>query len=241
MFIIVSGATGSGKTYFATKKLLLRDWYNGIDIVANISIWTEKYTRWWRKPKEPGNNNQFEHIEDTYHLEHCSILFDDGGKVFNSKRWESISLEFADKLQTARHDFLTFIATTPSIKRIYNEFRQLTHRWIYCECVFKIGNEYFNLFSLHRWRDLNIDDIEIVEDDKLARPVSNWHYYTICFLSKKFYDTHAKIKNHKYKMIWATIENRPILTILPYTMQLKDATSLWRSLKSGFTQNKPKS
>jgi len=241
MFIIVTGSTGSGKTYLATKKLLLKDWQNVIDIYANIEIFTEGFKRFFKRSKDPGENYQFEHIEDTYHLEHGTVLFDDAGKVFNSKRWESISLEFADKLQTARHDFLTFIATAPSIKRIYNEFRQLTHRWFYCECVFKIGNEYFNFFSLHRWCELNIDDIEVVEDDKLARPISKWHYYPIWFGSKKFYDTHAKIKKHKYKMIWATIENRPILTIMPYTMQLKDAMNLWRSLKSGFIQNKPRS
>lgn len=238
MFIIVSGATGSGKSYFVTKNFVLKDWYKGIDVFSNIRLYRDKYKRWWRKPKNPGTILEFEHIEDTYHLEHGTVLFDDAGKVFNSKRWESISLEFADKLQTARHDFLKFIATAPSIKRIYNEFRQLTHKWFYCECCFKIGSEYFNFLSLHRWRELNIDDIEIVEDDKLARPISRWHYYFIWFGSKKYYDTHAQIKSNKYKMIWVAIEDRKILTILPYTMQLKDGMNLWRSLKSGFIQNK---
>ncbi len=240
MFTQITGATGAGKT-FLTVKFILKDWYSGENIRSNIDLYTKKFKRYFRKPKKPGSYLRFEHIEDTYHMEECTILFDDAGKVFNSKRWADISLEFADKLQTSRHDLLHFYATAPSIKRIYNEFRQLVHNWIYCEKLFGIGTERFNLFSLHRYRYLDIDDIETCEDDKLANPVSRYKYFVIWLGSKRYYDTHAKISNRKYKMTWSMIENRRILTILPNTLQLKDAMNLWRSLKSGYTQSKPRS
>jgi len=240
MMIIVSGATGAGKTYLTTKKFVIKKWFKGENITSNIHLYVDRYRRWGKKPKNSGQYTLFEQIEDTYHLENQVVLFDDAGKVFNSKRWAEISLEFADKLQTHRHDHLTFFATTPSIKRIYNEFRQLTHHWFFCEKVFGIGNEYFNLFSLHRYRELNIDDIETVDDDKLARPLTRNKYFFIWYGSKRYYDTHAKIKNQKYKQIWTTINDRRILVIQPNTMSLKEGMSLWQSLKNGYTQNRRK-
>jgi len=233
MLIVVSGATGSGKT-FLTVKMIAKAYKKGETIHSNIDLSYRRNIR----TKTPGCVYRFDYIEDTYHLESTNVLFDDAGKVFNSKRWEDISLEFADKLQTHRHDLLTFYATTPSIKRLYNEFRQLTHKWIRVERVFGFGTEKNNFFSVHRWCELDIDQIEIIEDDKLATPISNYKYFFIWLGSKRLYDTHAQIAHKKYKLQYTKVDGRQIITILPNTMSLKDGMSLWRSLKSGYTQSK---
>lgn len=241
MLIHISGATGAGKTYVATKYFTLDNWYHSEDVYSNIDLYVSKYKKWiFKKPKNPGTIYRFEHIEDTYHLENCTVLFDDAGKVFNSKRWAEISLEFADKLQTHRHDKLKFISTSPSIKRIYNEFRLLVHRWYYVEKVFQIGTEDKNFLSLHRYCELDIDQIETAETDKMADRVSRYKYFILGLWSKRYYDTHAQIKSHKYKQIWTKLNNQEQLVICPNTMSLKDALSLQRSLKSGFTLNRQK-
>lgn len=240
MFTILTGPTGSGKTQYAVRKLVLPAWLKGTTIYTNIELNFEKYKRFWLfKPKKVGKIYRFEAIEDIYHVENALIFFDDAGKVFNSKRWKEISLEFADKLQTSRHDLLDFIATAPSAKRIYNEFRALTHQWIYCEKVFMVGGELFNFLSMHRIVPKDIDIMEDVSKDVQAEDMGITRYrFLSSFFTPKYCDTHAKINNSKYKLTWLKNQKETIVLINPKTQPLKEAITLWRSYQSGFTLNK---
>lgn len=242
MFTIVTGSTGSGKTQWAVRKLVLPQWLKGQDIYTNIELDFSKYRYFWIwKPKKVGKIFHFESIEDIYHIENALIFFDDAGKVFNSKRWKEISLEFADKLQTSRHDLLDFIATTPNAKRIYNEFRALTHKWYFCDKIFMIGGELFNFLSFHRVVPKDIDVMEDVSKDSQAEDTGIRKYRFLSSLfTPRYCNTHAKINNFKYKLSWLRNLNETICLISPKTMPLKEATSLWRLYQNGFTLNKQK-
>lgn len=242
MFTIVTGSTGSGKTQWAVKNLVLPAWSRGQDIYTNIELDFSKYKKFffW-KPKNVGKIYRFESIEDIYHVENALIFFDDAGKVFNSKRWKEISLEFADKLQTSRHDLLDFIATTPNAKRIYNEFRALTHEWFFCEKIFMIGGENFNILSMHRIVNKDIDEMEDVSKDVQAPDISMRKYrFLSSFFTRRYCDTHAKINNFKYKLSWIKNLDQEICLITPKTMPIKEAISLWRLYTNGFTLSKQK-
>lgn len=256
MIYAISGNTGSQKTFQTVKRFILPEWKKGRTIYTTIlllfytaQVWTW-YERLWhwllKKPYKKGKIILFNSIDEILGVRDSVIFFDDAGKFFNNKNWESISLDFVYKLFMNRHDRNDFIATTPKIKTIHIDYRRTCHKWFHFTPLLIIGHDKrarkFLVWS--KMQEMNIDDIE-GDDEKIATPALNFigrpkkgHWRFVHYWSKVLYDTHAIINFKFYKVIWIVDKYKKQAWIIPITMSLSSVMSKYASLKKALKTTK---
>lgn len=133
MTYLITGATGSGKTWWGVNALIWKSWKkNNCDILTNTPF---------TFPKEAGVKT-FRQIYDIY-LETGSkergkvIFIDEGQKLFSADKWRSFPDTFKDKLTQGRKHHLDFITTTQHISQIDVFYRRLVHVWYDVENIFR--------------------------------------------------------------------------------------------------------
>lgn len=127
MIVLITGLTGSGKTWFMTR-LMLEDWKLGSEIYANFPL------------TFPNNNervSRWHNLDEVYHLSNGVIGIDEGQKLFDARRWASLPVSFAEKIAQHRKHFLDIYATSQDIGHIDLRVRSNIHELYNCQSIFR--------------------------------------------------------------------------------------------------------
>jgi hypothetical protein len=127
MITVITGLTGSGKTWFMAR-LMLKEWKGGTDIYTNFPIYfsenNEKINRW-------------NSLSEIYHIKNGMIAIDEGQKLFDARMWSVLPMAFSEKIAQHRHHFLDIITTTQDLGHIDLRVRNNIHELYYCKSVFR--------------------------------------------------------------------------------------------------------
>lgn len=127
MIIVITGLTGSGKTWFMTR-LMLNDWKNGAEIYANFPLYF---------PNENERVSRWHNLDELYHLTNGVIAIDEGQKLFDARRWSSLPISFAEKIAQHRKHFLDIYTTTQDVGHIDLRLRSNIHELFNCYSIFR--------------------------------------------------------------------------------------------------------
>lgn len=189
MITVITGLTGSGKTWFMTR-LMHQDWQAGAKVYTNFPLTfddkNEDITRW-------------HNLDELYHLNNGIIAIDEGQKLFDARRWASLPISFAEKIAQHRKHFLDIYTTTQDLGHIDVRIRQNIH-------------ELYNAFSVFRWpRNDRVKPIlqlikitrkrRIItaDTDRLAwQKIGQKFYFVSRFWTKTLYNTYGDIGFNRY-------------------------------------------
>lgn len=189
MITVITGLTGSGKTWFMTR-LMYMDWRNGSKVYTNFPLTfdtdNEDIQRW-------------HNLDELYHLTGGIIAIDEGQKLFDARRWASLPVSFAEKIAQHRKHFLDIYTTTQDLGHIDVRIRSNIH-------------ELYNTQSLIRWpkNDRVKPILQLIkvtrkkrvitsDTDRLAWQKINHKFYFISrFWTKNLYNTYGDIGFERY-------------------------------------------
>lgn len=127
MITVISGLTGSGKT-FLMSRLALKRRKEGNLIHANMAFTfpnnNEGVFRWYA-------------LSELYNLTNGVICIDEGQKLFGNRMWPFLPISFADKIASTRHEFLDVITTTQDFAHIDVKVRDNVHELYHCQSLFR--------------------------------------------------------------------------------------------------------
>lgn len=128
MITVITGLTGSGKTWFMSR-LLLKRWKQGENIYPNLALNfpndNERVIRWYN-------------LDETYNISNGVLGIDEGQKLFNARTWAFLPIAFADKIASTRHQFIDVITTTQDFGHIDIVVRQNVHELYNCHSLLRI-------------------------------------------------------------------------------------------------------
>ncbi len=127
MIIVITGLTGSGKTWFMTR-MMMKDWERGADIYANFPL---------TFPNENERIHRWHNLDELYHLTGGVIAIDEGQKLFDARRWGSLPVSFGEKIAQHRKHFLDIYTTTQDIGHIDLRVRSNIHELFNCQSLFR--------------------------------------------------------------------------------------------------------
>jgi hypothetical protein len=188
MIVVITGLTGSGKTWFMTR-LMLKDWKQGADIYANFPLFF---------PNENERINRWHNLDELYNLTGGVIAIDEGQKLFDARRWGSLPISFSEKIAQHRKHFLDIYTTTQDIGHIDLRIRSNIH-------------ELYNCQSIFRWpkNDRVKPILQLIKITKKQRILSDgdrlqWerkskkHFFISRLWTKELYNTYGDIGFEKY-------------------------------------------
>jgi len=175
---IITGLTGSGKTYFMTREALkLSEKLPNVPILANYHV-----------KDFPRKVEYFDNPNFLLNIEKAIVLIDDGAIWFNSRRWHEFSYDLQYKIINNRKDGLKIYVTTQYFDGIESTIRENCHYYYECTKLFGSGE-----FSEKVWGVIRARQYYPRLHDKIRRkPISSKYF----FLKKKYvdlYDTYEKI------------------------------------------------
>lgn len=127
MITVVTGLTGSGKTWFASR-LALKRRKLGDTIYPNLLL---------RFPNDNEGVIRWHSLSETFNLVHGVIFIDEGQKLFDARNWMFLPNAFADKIVSHRHQDLDIITTTQDFGQIDVRVRNNVHEVYHCQKVFR--------------------------------------------------------------------------------------------------------
>lgn len=183
MITVITGLTGSGKT-FLMSRLALRARKEGEMIYPNMNFIF------------PNNNEgvvRWHHLSETYNLTHGTICIDEGQKLFDAHLWPFLPIAFAEKIASHRHHFLNILTTTQDFGHIDIRVRTNVHELYNCRSIFRFPKNdrkkpILQMISVVR-KQRSFDDVMGV---KWAR-VGEKKYFISKFFTKELYNTYANI------------------------------------------------
>lgn len=189
MITVITGLTGSGKTWYMTK-LIHRDWQNGARVFTNF-------------PMRFGENNEdvtrWHSLDELYHLNKGVIAIDEGQKLFDARRWASLPVSFAEKVAQHRKDFLDIYTTTQDIGHIDVRIRSNIHELYNCQTIFRWPRNERQHPILQCVRITRKERMITADTDRLAWRVVNRKIFWISRLfTKTLYDTYATVGMERY-------------------------------------------
>lgn len=188
MIVVITGLTGSGKTWFMTQ-LMLKDWKNGANIYANFPLFF---------PNENERVNRWHNLDELYSLSGGVIAIDEGQKLFDARRWGSLPLSFAEKIAQHRKHFLDIYTTTQDIGHIDLRVRGNIHELYNCQSIFRWPKNdrvkpILQLIRITKKRRI------LSDGDRLIWERVNRKLFLISRLwSKELYNTYGDIGFEKY-------------------------------------------
>ena len=127
MITVITGLTGSGKTWFMSR-LMLKRWKQGDNIYANLALQfpneNERVTRWFN-------------LSEIYNIKNAVVGIDEGQKLFDARMWPFLPITFAEKIASHRHHFIDIITTTQDFGHIDNKVRDNVHELYNCHSLFR--------------------------------------------------------------------------------------------------------
>jgi len=130
MITVITGLTGSGKTWLMSRKML-KEYKSGIDIYTNFPVYFPDDNRIFR----------FNSLSETYHIKNGLIAIDEGQKLFNARLWSVLPMAFSEKIAQHRHHFVDIITTTQDLGCIDVNLRRNIHKLINCKSLFRFPKD----------------------------------------------------------------------------------------------------
>lgn len=127
MIILITGLTGSGKTWFMSR-LLYKRWKKGENVHANFSL---------TFPKADERVNRWYNLSEIYSITKGVIGIDEGQKLFGARAWMFLPVEFSDKIASHRHQYLDVITTTQDLGHIDVIVRNNIHELYNCRSIWR--------------------------------------------------------------------------------------------------------
>lgn len=189
MITLITGLTGSGKTWFGVKKLF-QDWKGGATIWANFPLCF---------PNDNERVHNFSQLAELYHLTNGVIFIDEAQKLLDARRWASLPMSFAEMIAQHRKHFLDIYTTTQDIGHIDVRLRALVHELFQCQTIIRIPrNERKHpilqiIRITKKIRNFNSDTDRIVwvkQSSKL--------FFISSIFTKKLYETYADVGLTRY-------------------------------------------
>lgn len=191
MIVVITGLTGSGKTWFMVNKLMLPDHKAGAHIYANFPL---------KFPNDNEGTTRFHNLDETYRLVNGVIAIDEGQKLFDARRWASLPVSFAEKIAQHRKHFLDIYTTTQDFGHIDNRVRDNIHERYHCRSLFRYPrNDRVKpmlqlILVTKKQRKAGADDRVIWET------VGKKYYWLSTLWTKTLYDTYGDIGFERFQM-----------------------------------------
>lgn len=188
MITVITGLTGSGKTWFMTR-LMLKDWKDGAEIFSNFPLYfpnnNERVSRW-------------HNLDELYHLTGGVIAIDEGQKLFDARRWGSLPVSFGEKIAQHRKHFLDILTTTQDIGHIDLRVRSNIHELYNCQSIFRFPkNDRVKPFL--QFIKISKKKRVVNSEDRLKfERVSHKFYFISRFFTKELYNTYGDIGFQKF-------------------------------------------
>jgi hypothetical protein len=183
MITVITGLTGSGKT-FLMSRLALKRRKLGDAIYSNLNF------------NFPNNNDEVYRwyaLSETFNLDNGVICIDEGQKLFDARNWSMLPSTFALKIASHRHDKLDIITTTQAFGHIDIRIRQNVHEIYHCRSMFRFpkNERYKPVFqAIKVIKKRSFDDISgSLKWDKVGERA----YFISKYFTKQLYDTYANI------------------------------------------------
>lgn len=183
MMTVITGLTGSGKTYLMSR-LLLKARKNGEIIYPNLSL---------NFPNDNEGVIRWHSLSETYNIKNGVIGIDEGQKLFDARNWADLPLSFAEKIASHRHHFLDVITTSQDFGHIDLRMRSNIHELYNCQSLFRFPKNdrlkpILQIIKIIK-KERSYNDTEGIKWDKKATKV----HYLSKFWTKQLYDTYANI------------------------------------------------
>lgn len=127
MITVITGLTGSGKTWFMSR-LALKSQKLGENIYTNVSF---------NFPNNNENVVRWHSLSETFNLINGTIVIDEGQKLFDARNWMFLPNAFADKIVSHRHQDLNILTTTQDFGQIDVRVRNNVHELYHCQKIFR--------------------------------------------------------------------------------------------------------
>ena len=188
MITVITGLTGSGKTFLMTR-LMLKDWKTGATIYSNFPLLF---------PNNNENIVRWHNLDELYHLTNGIIAIDEGQKLFDARRWASLPISFSEKIAQHRKHFLDIMTTTQDLGHIDVRIRQNIHELYNCQNLIRIpkNDRIKPLFQLIRI--IKKKRILTSEDRIKFEKVASKYFIISRYFTKELYNTYADIGFEHY-------------------------------------------
>lgn len=189
MIVLITGLTGSGKTWFMSR-LMLNDWKQGSDIYSNYPLYF------------PNNNervHRWHNLDELYRLNNGVIGIDEGQKLFDARRWGSLPISFSEKIAQHRKHFLDIYTTTQDIGHIDIRYRSNIHELFNCTSIFRFPNNDRVKPVLQLIRIIKKKRVITASDDRLKWEKVKTKFFLISkFWTKEIYNTYGDIGFNRF-------------------------------------------
>jgi len=183
MITVITGLTGSGKTWFMSK-LALKRRKLGDNIYANLSF------------NFPNNNEgvyRWHNLSETFNLTNGVLCIDESQKLFDARNWAFLPIAFADKIASHRHQSLDVITTSQDFGHIDVRVRSNVHELYHCQSVFRYPkNErvkpMLQITKIVK-KQRSFDDVAGIKWSVVGRRT----YFISRYFTKEIYNTYANI------------------------------------------------
>jgi hypothetical protein len=183
MITVITGLTGSGKTWLMTRILKKRRKAGDI-IYANLSL---------NFPNDNEGVVRWHNLSETYNITNGVIAIDEGQKLFDAHLWPFLPLSFAEKIASHRHHFIDIFTTTQDFGHIDIRVRSNVHELYNCKSVFRWPKkeskkpilQYIKIIKKQR----SFDDTVGIKWDKVGQ---SSHFISRLW-TKELYNTYANI------------------------------------------------
>jgi len=184
MITVITGLTGSGKTWFMSR-LLLNDWKAGFSVFANFPLMF---------PNDNENVFRWHQLDELYRLTSGVIAIDEGQKLFDARRWGSLPISFSEKIAQHRKHFLDIYTTTQDIGHIDLRVRSNIHELYNCQSLFRFPKNDREKPVLQLIRVTRKQRVVTSDTDRLQWQVVGKKYFWISrFFTKTLYNTYGDI------------------------------------------------
>lgn len=186
MITVITGLTGSGKTWLMAQ-MLLKEWRLGSDIYTNFPLLfpdRERITRW-------------HNLDELYRLTRGVIAIDEGQKLFDARRWGSLPVSFSEKIAQHRKHFIDIITTTQDLGHIDLRVRSNVHELYNCQSLFRFPRAdrvkpILQLIKITRKR-------RTIENERITwLKIKHKYYFLSRFWTRTLYNTYGDIGFNKY-------------------------------------------
>lgn len=188
MITVITGLTGTGKTWLMTR-LALKARKEGELIYANMAL---------TFPNDNEGVVRWHHLSETYNLHNGTVVIDEGQKLFDAHAWPFLPASFSEMIASHRHNFLNIITTTQDFGHIDLRVRSNVH-------------ELYGTRSIFRWprSDRVRPWLQMIKVTKKQRSfddstgikwlkASEKTYFISKYFTKELYNTYANIDLSHY-------------------------------------------
>lgn len=183
MMTVITGLTGSGKTYLMSR-LLLKARKSGENVYANLSL---------NFPHDNEGVFRWHALSETYNIKNGVIGIDEGQKLFDARAWADLPMTFAEKIASHRHHFLDVITTSQDFGHIDVRMRSNIHELYHCQSLFRFPKKdrYRPMLQVIRIirKQRSFDDIVGIKWVKVGSRLR----FISKYWTKQLYDTYANI------------------------------------------------